>query len=201
MRQRLEQGHSPRALYEALLREAREEERLREERWRAVERKLAEYEEWSRRLLQTHAPPPRRVAPGYRISESPLREQSLWALGRATLDWAWSHTEDPDFWRNFYGAPFVRMFGERLEALPPECRRAFGEDLVLVQPYELPTEAGSEAAARPSASPFTEPAKGKACRVPAQKRISRPGPAASDSPRRPALITTGTGRAWRVLAP
>jgi len=50
------------------------------------------------------------------------------------------------FWRNFYGAPFVRMFGERLAALPPECRRSFGEDLVLVQPYELPTEAGSEAA-------------------------------------------------------
>jgi hypothetical protein len=47
-------------------------------------------------------------------------------------------------WRNFYGPPFVRMFGERLDALPPECRRSFGEDLVLVQPYELPTEAGTE---------------------------------------------------------
>jgi hypothetical protein len=49
------------------------------------------------------------------------------------------------FWRNFYGPPFVRMFGERLDALPPECRRSFGEDLVLVQPYELPTQAGTEA--------------------------------------------------------
>jgi hypothetical protein len=47
-------------------------------------------------------------------------------------------------WRNFYGPPFVRMFGERLDALPPECRQVLGEELVLVQPYELPTEAGTE---------------------------------------------------------
>jgi hypothetical protein len=49
------------------------------------------------------------------------------------------------FWRNFYGPPFVRMFGQRLDALSPECRRSLGEDIVLVQPYELPTEAGTEA--------------------------------------------------------
>ena len=48
------------------------------------------------------------------------------------------------FWRNFYGPPFVRMFGERLDALPAECRQKLGEELVLVQPYELPTEAGTE---------------------------------------------------------
>jgi hypothetical protein len=48
-------------------------------------------------------------------------------------------------WRNFYGPPFVRMFGERLAALPPECRMPLGEDIVLVQPYALPTEAGTEA--------------------------------------------------------
>ncbi|MFY0565003.1 hypothetical protein ACN28E_14265 [Archangium lansingense] len=48
-------------------------------------------------------------------------------------------------WRNFYGPPFIRMFGERLDALPSECRKPLGEDLVLVQPYELPTEAGTEA--------------------------------------------------------
>ncbi|MFY0522688.1 hypothetical protein ACN28I_05610 [Archangium gephyra] len=46
-------------------------------------------------------------------------------------------------WRNFYGPPFVRMFGERLDALPAECRQKLGEELVLVQPYELPTEAGT----------------------------------------------------------
>ncbi|QRK12164.1 hypothetical protein JQX13_20250 [Archangium violaceum] len=48
-------------------------------------------------------------------------------------------------WRNFYGPPFVRMFGERLDTLPPECRKTLGEELVLVQPYELPTDAGTEA--------------------------------------------------------
>jgi hypothetical protein len=48
-------------------------------------------------------------------------------------------------WRNFYGPPFVRMFGPRLEALPPECRQQPGGDIVLVQPYELPTAAGTEA--------------------------------------------------------
>jgi hypothetical protein len=48
-------------------------------------------------------------------------------------------------WRNFYGPPFMRMFGQRLDALPAEYRKPLGEDLVLVQPYELPTEAGTEA--------------------------------------------------------
>ncbi len=48
------------------------------------------------------------------------------------------------FWRNFFGPPFVRMFGERLATLPEDCRQSLGEDLVLVQPYELPTEAGTE---------------------------------------------------------
>ncbi|MFY0526353.1 hypothetical protein ACN28I_25500 [Archangium gephyra] len=49
------------------------------------------------------------------------------------------------FWRNFYGPPFVRMFGQRLDALPPECRKPLGAELVLVQPYALPTDAGTEA--------------------------------------------------------
>lgn len=48
------------------------------------------------------------------------------------------------FWRNFFGPPFVRLFGERLATLPPECRTPLGEERVLVQPYELPTEAGTE---------------------------------------------------------
>jgi hypothetical protein len=53
------------------------------------------------------------------------------------------------FWRNFYGPPFVRLFGERLATLPPDTRQALGDDLVLVQPYELPTQAGTpEAEAR-----------------------------------------------------
>jgi hypothetical protein len=48
------------------------------------------------------------------------------------------------FWRNFFGPPFVRLFGERLAALPQDCRKSLGDKLVLVQPYELPTEAGTE---------------------------------------------------------
>jgi len=47
------------------------------------------------------------------------------------------------FWRNFFGPPFVRMFGERLATLPEDCRKSLGDDLVLVQPYALPTEAGT----------------------------------------------------------
>jgi hypothetical protein len=49
------------------------------------------------------------------------------------------------FWRNFYGPPFIRMFGQRLDTLPTECHKQLGEDIVLVQPYELPTAAGTEA--------------------------------------------------------
>jgi hypothetical protein len=48
------------------------------------------------------------------------------------------------FWRNFFGPPFVHMFGERLTSLPEDCRKPLGDGLVLVQPYELPTDAGSE---------------------------------------------------------
>jgi len=84
---------SPLARYVGLL----DEERQREVRWQAVQRKLAEYEAWGKRLLATYAAPPRRVAPGYLVSELPLREQSLRALGDATLAWAYAHTEDPDF--------------------------------------------------------------------------------------------------------
>ncbi|XXF77800.1 hypothetical protein P2318_32835 [Myxococcaceae bacterium GXIMD 01537] len=46
-------------------------------------------------------------------------------------------------WRNFLGAPFVRLFGERLDSLPAGTRQDLGEDLVLVQPYELPSQAGT----------------------------------------------------------
>ena len=48
------------------------------------------------------------------------------------------------FWRSFFGPPFVRMFGERLASLPEHCRKPLGEELVLVQPYELPSDSGTE---------------------------------------------------------
>ena len=89
----LQKAPSPAEKYVRLL----EEEQQREVRWREVQRKLAEYEQWGMKLLDTYVPPPRRLAPGYLLSESPLREQSLRALGNATLAWAYAHTEDPDF--------------------------------------------------------------------------------------------------------
>ena len=48
------------------------------------------------------------------------------------------------FWRNFFGPPFVRLFGERLASLPENCRTSLGEELVLVQPYALPSDAGTQ---------------------------------------------------------
>ncbi|MCP3140087.1 hypothetical protein [Pyxidicoccus xibeiensis] len=45
------------------------------------------------------------------------------------------------YWRNFFGPPFVRMFGDRLRSLPPGASQELGSDIVLVQPYELPTQA------------------------------------------------------------
>ncbi|HVG60645.1 MAG TPA: hypothetical protein VNA24_18960 [Hyalangium sp.] len=52
-------------------------------------------------------------------------------------------------WRNFFGPPFVQMFGERLTSLPSEFKQDLGGGIVLVQPYEFPTQAGTpEAAAR-----------------------------------------------------
>lgn len=52
-------------------------------------------------------------------------------------------------WRNFFGPPFVQMFGERLRSLPDEFKQDLGGGIVLVQPYELPSQAGTpEATAR-----------------------------------------------------
>jgi hypothetical protein len=47
------------------------------------------------------------------------------------------------FWRNFFGRPFVKMFGERLATLPSESMQSLGDSIALVQPYELPTLAGT----------------------------------------------------------
>ncbi|XXF77807.1 hypothetical protein P2318_32870 [Myxococcaceae bacterium GXIMD 01537] len=47
------------------------------------------------------------------------------------------------FWRNFLGAPFVQLFGERLASLPSDTRKELAPDLMLIQPYELPTQAGT----------------------------------------------------------
>ncbi|MFP2901290.1 hypothetical protein [Corallococcus sp. 4LFB] len=45
------------------------------------------------------------------------------------------------YWRNVFGAPFVDLFGPRLDAIPASQRQSLDGGLVLVQPYELPTQA------------------------------------------------------------
>jgi len=49
------------------------------------------------------------------------------------------------FWRNFFGPPFVHLFGERLKQLPAGCTsEELPGGIVLVQPYEDPSMAGTE---------------------------------------------------------
>jgi hypothetical protein len=45
------------------------------------------------------------------------------------------------FWRNFYGPPFTRLFGERMLSLPPGTHQDLGNGFALVQPYEQPSQA------------------------------------------------------------
>ena len=47
------------------------------------------------------------------------------------------------FWRNFFGSPFVQMFGERLTSLPGSVRQDLSGGIVLVQPFELPSQAST----------------------------------------------------------
>jgi hypothetical protein len=49
------------------------------------------------------------------------------------------------YWRNLFGPPFVRLFGERLGSLPPGCtKEELGGGIVLAQPYEVPSLAGTD---------------------------------------------------------
>lgn len=50
------------------------------------------------------------------------------------------------FWRNFYGPPFLQVFGDRLNAVPESQRRTVADGIVLVEPYALPTDAMTPAA-------------------------------------------------------
>ncbi len=53
------------------------------------------------------------------------------------------------YWRNFFGPPFVRLFGERLASLPEGCtKEELGGGVVLVQPYEDPSMAGTHEGVR-----------------------------------------------------
>jgi len=48
-------------------------------------------------------------------------------------------------WRNFFGPPLVRLFGDRLKALPPERARDLG-GIWLVEPHDSPEQAGTDEA-------------------------------------------------------
>lgn len=83
------------------LRHAREQrEREAAERQAAVEAKLEEFLDWAeRRWAETAQERVRLIAPRHLLTEHPLRTQSLDALTGAVLDWALTHSQDPDFVR------------------------------------------------------------------------------------------------------
>jgi hypothetical protein len=59
--------------------------------------------------------------------------------------------EDPSqglpglFWRTFLGPPFVRLLGERLNALPSAVAHPLNDELWLLQPYPDPRDADTQA--------------------------------------------------------
>lgn len=50
------------------------------------------------------------------------------------------------FWRNFFGLPFIKMFGEKLQNLPDKYIRYTSDDIWVIQAYERPEQAGTDAA-------------------------------------------------------
>jgi hypothetical protein len=76
-----------------------QEEREERARWAAVERKLDEYDAWAQQVRSASGPRFQRAGREYLLTESFLREKSLEVLAAAVLDWAWTHTSDPDFLR------------------------------------------------------------------------------------------------------
>jgi hypothetical protein len=103
----------------------------------------------------------RQVAEVMRLVDSPMAQSGLAEDDRRK---SWRIIPNPDgvgqqlvftvrdyseglagvYWRNFFGPPFVRLFGDRLASLPPGCTQEdLGGGIVLVQPYELPSLAGT----------------------------------------------------------
>lgn len=81
-----------------LAREQREREAA--ERQAAIDAKLEEFFGWGeRRWAEAARERVRLIAPRHLLTEHPLRTQSLDALTGAVLDWALTHTQDPDFVR------------------------------------------------------------------------------------------------------
>jgi hypothetical protein len=66
----------------------------------AVDAKLEEFFDWAeRRWAEAAQERVRLIAPRHLLTEHPLRTQSLDALTGAVLDWALTHSQDPDFVR------------------------------------------------------------------------------------------------------
>jgi hypothetical protein len=81
------------------MKQAREQQaREASERQAAVDAKLEEFFDWGeRRWAEVAQERVRLVAPRHLLTEHPLRTQSQDALTAAVLDWALTHSQDPDF--------------------------------------------------------------------------------------------------------
>jgi hypothetical protein len=88
---------APEELYFQLRAARRQQEREEEERAAAVELKLDEFFNWALRRWEESSVRFRRVGHEYLMTEHPLRQQTQDALTAAVLDWAFTHTQDPDF--------------------------------------------------------------------------------------------------------
>jgi hypothetical protein len=88
---------SPDELYLRLKEARRRQEQKEEERAAAVEVKLDEFFNWALRRWEESSIRFRSVGREYLMTEHPLRQQTQDALTAAVLDWAFTHTQDPDF--------------------------------------------------------------------------------------------------------
>jgi Pre-toxin TG len=87
----------PDNLYFRLRAARRQQEREEAERAAAVELKLDEFFTWALRRWEESSMRFRSVGREYLMTEHPLRQQTQDALTAAVLDWAFTHTQDPDF--------------------------------------------------------------------------------------------------------
>jgi hypothetical protein len=88
---------SPEELYLRLKAARQQREREEHERAGAVEAKLDEFFDWALRRWAQSAVRFRSVGREYLMTEHPLRRQTEDALTASVLDWAFTHTRDPDF--------------------------------------------------------------------------------------------------------
>ncbi|WP_224240571.1 hypothetical protein [Hyalangium gracile] len=88
---------SPEEMYQRLKAARQQRERQEQARAIAVEARLDEFLDWAERRWARSAVRFRSVGREYLMTENPLRQQTEDALTAAVLDWAFTHTQDPDF--------------------------------------------------------------------------------------------------------